>query len=186
LEIIPQVLIVFLVVKIAFAYYIGQLDLNQSHVAMVYAMFWMHFIITIAGVCDHQTILSNKMPTSCPTKITATSPSTLPSARARRSTTSPSSLEKLFVATRRWWAIGEIHDMRVKRILDTSNAARSSLRSLKGHFPDRLRPCLESIDKIANYMHGSYNAALHYKRPYAAHTLSAYVWTSNTSRPNLH
>ena len=73
------------------------------------------------------------------------------------------------VLARHTVAIGEIHDIRIKRALDASNAVRSTLRSLKSHFPARLQPCLDSVDNLANYLHQSFNASLQYRHPYSSY-----------------
>ena len=73
------------------------------------------------------------------------------------------------VLARHTVAIGEIHDIRVRRAIEASNAVRSTLRSLRSHFPQNLRPSLDHVDELANYMHQSFNAALDYKRPYSSY-----------------
>ena len=78
LEVVPQVLIIFIaaLLKTAFTHYIGQRELKAHEIDMVYALFWMHFAISMAGAytCQfnadktsfkyNQSILKNKIETS--------------------------------------------------------------------------------------------------------------------------
>lgn len=63
--------------------------------------------------------------------------------------------------------IGEIHDMRVSNILRHSQTLQGSLRNLKKHFPQELHTSFDSVDKMAGYLHRSFNAAINYRQPYS-------------------
>lgn len=72
------------------------------------------------------------------------------------------------VCARHIGTIGEIHDLRVADLIKASQAVQSSLRGLKKHFPEKLRPKFDSIDTMASSLHKSFTAVLYYKRPYSS------------------
>jgi len=71
------------------------------------------------------------------------------------------------VVARRTETLGEIHELRVQNLLKASHAVQSSLWSLKRHFPEKLQQPLRDVDRLASYLHRSFEGALDYKIPYS-------------------
>jgi hypothetical protein len=63
--------------------------------------------------------------------------------------------------------IGPVHDMRVARFSNSSQALQSALYGLKKYFHKDLHKAVDSVNTFACYLHKSFLMAMQYKRPYS-------------------
>jgi hypothetical protein len=75
------------------------------------------------------------------------------------------------VCSRHTRSLGEVHDLRVSNLIQKSQALQGSLRNLKKHFPNELKPSFDSVDNLAVYMHKSFTGSMQYKQPYTPYNV---------------
>lgn len=70
------------------------------------------------------------------------------------------------VCSRNSTELGVIHDIRISNFSNASQKLQSALYGLKKHLHKDLHEAVESVHKLASYLHTSFLSVMQYKRPY--------------------
>ena len=71
------------------------------------------------------------------------------------------------VTERLYSQLDPLYDRRIARLAVESRSMQMALRCLKRHLSKEHQESLDSLDVLTTYLHGSFEAALNYKKPYS-------------------